>query len=208
MLGYERGQRIARALGNALVAPVIRPGISEHHMKFPGSFTLETDTFKRLLRDTCASVARHGFRNIVLIPTHGGNYNAMLEQQPALQSELPKVRIVLMERADSMAAHGVIQPELEIDPARAGIHAGLVETALVLVHRPDLVNMEAAPAGWVGEIGPEQMDLLIAEGVHALSDNGVLGDARGATSAMGEAYLNRWTEIYAAIIEQRLGEPG
>ena len=207
MLGYERGVRLAEALGNALVAPVIRPGISEHHMAFPGSFTISPETFKGLLREYCLSMARHNFQNIVLVPTHGGNYSAMEELLPELREALPRQKIILMSRSDSTAAHQVMQEELGVDPQKAGVHAGLVETAMVLVHRPDLVQMDLAPEGWVGTFGPEQYKILEGEGIQALSSNGVLGDARGATSEIGETYVARWTQIYADLISARLREP-
>ena len=42
-------------------------------MHFPGSFTLRPETFLALLEDLCASLARQGFRRVVVFPSHGGN---------------------------------------------------------------------------------------------------------------------------------------
>ena len=72
-LGTAIAERAARIAGNALVAPTLRPGLSEHHMHFPGSFTLRVETFVALLEDYCESLARQGFERIVLFPSHGGN---------------------------------------------------------------------------------------------------------------------------------------
>ena len=205
MLGYERGVRLAHALGNALVAPVIRPGLSEHHMSFPGSLTLQPETFKAILVEYCQSLARHGFENLVLIPTHGGNYAAMEEMVPIIQKGLPACRIILMTRQDSLAAHQTIQPKLNVDRLKAGVHAGEVETAMMMVHRRDLVRMEHAPEGWIGEFDEEAARILNEQGTRALSPNGVLGDARGATEDLGENYAAEWTELYARLIRARLG---
>jgi creatinine amidohydrolase len=204
MLGYERGVRLAEALGDALVAPVIRPGLSEHHMSFPGSFTLQPETFKALLLDYCQSLQRHGFENLVLIPTHGGNYGAMEEMLPKLQEALPDCHIILMTREDSQKAHRSIQPRLKVDSLKAGVHAGEVETAMMLAHRPDLVAMEHAPQGWIGEFDPLASQVLNERGIQALSPNGVLGDARGASEELGENYAALWTDIYAEVIRERL----
>jgi creatinine amidohydrolase len=204
MLGYERGTRLALALGDALVAPVIRPGLSEHHMNFPGSFTLQPETFKALLLDYCHSLARHGFQNLVLIPTHGGNYSAMEEMLPKIQSSLPDCRVVLMSREDSLGAHRSIQGRLQVDPLKAGVHAGEVETAMMIVHRPDLVTMELAPEGWIGQFDDEANKILNERGIQALSANGVLGDARGASQELGEQYAALWTDDYAHVIRERL----
>src|ERR1700694_2775422 len=64
---------IPRKLGNALVAPMV-PFVPEGdidppsgHMKYPGTISVSSDTFQRLLSDICASLRAHGFRRIVLI---------------------------------------------------------------------------------------------------------------------------------------------
>lgn len=204
MLGYERGVRLAQKLGNTLVAPVIRPGLSEHHMKFPGTITLQPDTFIRVVFEFCTSVASHGFRNLILIPTHGGNYAATESVYPQIKAALPHVNIILMSRDDSRAAQQQIQPALELDPAVVGVHAGLGETSYMLTFRPELVHMEKAEAGWVGSYDEQASARMAAEGIQALSSIGVLGDPREATVELGDAYLAAWTDIYAGIIKERL----
>ena len=76
-------EAIARKLGNALAAPVV-PFVPEGdidpptgHMKYPGTISLTEDTYERLLTDICASLATHGFRDIVLIGDSGGNQEGM-----------------------------------------------------------------------------------------------------------------------------------
>lgn len=46
VLGYAEAVDLAKRLGNTLVAPVIRPGLSKHHLGFPGSLTLRPEVFK------------------------------------------------------------------------------------------------------------------------------------------------------------------
>lgn len=72
------GLRVAEKLGKTLVAPTLRPGCSEYHMDFPGTITLSTETLMHVLRDVCVSLDRHGFENILLLPTHGGNFAPVL----------------------------------------------------------------------------------------------------------------------------------
>src|ERR1041385_9237549 len=60
--GSKLAEEVARSLGNALVAPTIRVGCSEHHMRFAGSLTLRIKTFEAICLDYCTSLARHGFR--------------------------------------------------------------------------------------------------------------------------------------------------
>lgn len=83
----------ARALGNALVAPIVRfvpegrleP--AEGHMRYPGTISLEESTFEALLRDLCRSYRAHGFRNIVLVGDSGGNQQGMARVAARLNAE-------------------------------------------------------------------------------------------------------------------------
>ena len=56
-----------------LVAEGLMCGISEHHMKHPGTLTLSPGTFLAALSDLIVSSARAGVRNIVVVNGHGGN---------------------------------------------------------------------------------------------------------------------------------------
>jgi len=76
-------EAIARKLGHALVAPIV-PFVPEGtieppsgHMRYPGSISVQADTFARLLTDIVASLRTGGFRDIVLIGDSGGNQAGM-----------------------------------------------------------------------------------------------------------------------------------
>ena len=84
ILGAAMGDRVARALGNALLAPAITIGCSEHHMDFAGSLTLSKETFAAVVGDVCRSLAHHGFGHIALIPTHGGNFASLAKAVRAI----------------------------------------------------------------------------------------------------------------------------
>ncbi len=74
---------IARRLGNALCAPIIKlvpeGGIEEPtgHMRYKGTISLREETFQAVLDDVASSLKAHGFRNIVFIGDSGGNQNGM-----------------------------------------------------------------------------------------------------------------------------------
>jgi len=78
-------EAIARKLGNALVAPIV-PFVPEGeidppsgHMRYPGTISVQEETFKRLLIDIAASLRVHGFQHIILIGDSGGNQAGMKE---------------------------------------------------------------------------------------------------------------------------------
>src|SRR5881409_975914 len=59
-----------------LVAEGILAGISEHHMRHPGTLSLQPGTFLAVLSDLIDSVVRAGFNNILVLNGHGGNMAA------------------------------------------------------------------------------------------------------------------------------------
>lgn len=201
--GEHLGDRVARALGDALLAPGLRIGCSEHHMAFAGSLTLREEIFAQVVADLCRSLAHHGFRYIVLIPTHGGNFAPLARAVEAIQPELPEANLIaftdltaFMEAVFRVGmAHGVT-------PERAGGHAGEHETSLMLVVRPDLVAMAEAQPGYVGDqlgIAP----IVFEQGFRAVTENGVLGDPRDASAGAGEAYLAAMTDLLVQFIIAR-----
>ncbi len=56
-----------------LVAEGLMAGISEHHMRHPGTLSLQPGTFLAALSDLIDSVVRAGFKNILVLNGHGGN---------------------------------------------------------------------------------------------------------------------------------------
>ena len=72
-------EAIARKLGNALCAPIIKlvpEGNIEpqsSHMASPGTISLRQETFRAMLTDVVHSLKMHGFKNIILIGDSSGN---------------------------------------------------------------------------------------------------------------------------------------
>src|SRR5262249_32107213 len=66
-------EAIARQLGNALVAPIIKfvpegtIAPPSGHMQYPGTISVREATFEALLTDVCSSLRQHGFTDIILL---------------------------------------------------------------------------------------------------------------------------------------------
>lgn len=56
-----------------VVAEGLMAGISEHHMRHPGTLSLRPGSFLNVLEDLIDSMARAGFQNILVLNGHGGN---------------------------------------------------------------------------------------------------------------------------------------
>jgi cysteine desulfurase len=71
-----------------LVAPPLWYGESSHHMALPGTISVRADTLRAVVKDVCRSLARHGFRKLVLINGHkGSNFPALISAAKSLHEE-------------------------------------------------------------------------------------------------------------------------
>jgi len=188
LIGDKMVERLARRLGKTLVAPTIRVGASEHHMEFAGSMTLREEVLEEVLVDYCRSLARHGFRAIVVITTHGGNNEAVGRAAERMKRESLSARV--LGQTDQVAyatAMVEVGGEYNITPGEVGAHAGHMETSLVLADYPDLADMKKAARGKV-DLGFDAADRLHEMGMHRLSPIGILGDATGSSAEAGKKY--------------------
>jgi creatinine amidohydrolase/Fe(II)-dependent formamide hydrolase-like protein len=173
--------RIARALGDALVAPVITyvPEGSwtqpSGHMAMAGTITLPEDRFQVLLEHTAKSLKAAGFRNIVLIGDSGGNQTGMSAVATKLNTEW---------KGTDFRAHFIgdyytkaqadqrryITEVLKIPASEIGSHAGIIDTAELLAISPEHIRTDKlAPASAAPGMGYSGNPMLAtAEIGHAL----------------------------------------
>ena len=186
--GTRLAEEVARRLGNALVAPTVRVGCSDHHMSFAGSLTLRPTTLEAVCHDYCVSLARHGFNRIGIIPTHGGNYAPLAEMLPRLRTAVAPACEVRLD-ADLMAMVALWREVVEAETrlgARVGGHADIAESSIMLALHPSLVREELAAEGFQAELDEAAIQQIIRDGLHTVTPNGIIGDARGLEARVGE----------------------
>lgn len=181
LLGEAYARGLAERLGDALVAPVIRPACSDHHMGFAGSLTISSRLLMDLLDAYLEALGRHGFERFVVMSSHGGNYPVLAEWE---RSRRPERTVVVSDIRVFDAGFEAIRSFGREDSW--GPHAEVMETAMMLHLHPDLVHMERAEPGFRGEM---QLEDLLERGMRAVSPNGIIGDPVGATEEMGAAVL-------------------
>lgn len=201
VLGDVLALGIAEKLGKALKAPTINVGCSEHHMKFPGTITLRKETLQDVLRDYVSSLSRHGFTRIVVLPSHGGNFEPIAEVTEELQSMSPDVDVV--SYTDLQAFVKIMTKTsagLGVSPEDSGAHAGEAEVSLMMHAYPRRVRVECIPdaRGYVGEFNEEATERIFADGIGALSPIGVLGDPKEASAEHGKKYVE---DLVEAIVD-------
>jgi creatinine amidohydrolase len=151
-------EAIARKLGNALVAPIIKfvpEGTIDPpsgHMQYPGTISLRQETFKLLLLDVCSSLKQHGFKDILLLGDSGENQRGMREVAASLNKKwhgTPTVVHFIPEyyeqdkwSFDFLKTLGVHQVPDVRSAARAGIHDDYHYEAIIATVDPRAIRTE------------------------------------------------------------------
>ena len=194
------GIRVAEKLGKALVAPTIRPGCSEHHMDFPGTITISPETLIRVLLDVCEALDRHGFENIILIPTHGGNFAPVVTATQIIAPKLKANVVSLADLGGLISKMNDAMAEFGVSAEEAGSHSGAAETSLMMAYKPDLVRGEKMTTGYMGPLTSK----YVRAGFKAVTPTGVFGDATKASRKAGKRIIELVTEMYVDNIKREL----
>lgn len=188
------GDELARAVADridAFVAPTVRVGCSSHHLDFPGTLSLEDETFHAIVRDLVSSLARGGFRRVVLLPTHGGNFAPLAAAVEGLEG----IEVVaLTDLSALLRIASVGEQEHGVPLGEGGLHAGEWEASMLLSIHPELVRMDRAEAGFTGEL-QEAIERMFKGGTKAVSENGAIGDPSRASAEHGRRYWDVALEI-------------
>jgi creatinine amidohydrolase len=188
------------------VLPMLPVGKSDEHLAFPGTLTLAAETLARVWTEIGESVARAGVRKLVLFNSHGGQPQVM-----EIVARDLRVRLGMVVVAYSWYLAGVpagLFPDQEV---RDGIHAGAIETSIMLHLRPDLVQMEHAAdfAPLMRQMAGEGYRLLSPTGparlgwqAQDLHPAGAAGDARAADAERGRAVVDHAARALVDLLRE------
>ncbi|TLS36781.1 creatininase family protein [Pseudalkalibacillus caeni] len=203
VIGQEVALRVAEKLGNALVSPVIRPGLSEHHMPMAGSITLRPEIYRGIIEDFVTGYKSHGFKKIIIFSSHGGNFNEnekivkeLKEVHPDIQLSSALSLTRLMElMAQFEKKYGLVEGSCA--------HGGAMETSVMLHIAPNQVDMDKAKAGYVGPMTEEVLNKLFNQGIVGITEVGIMGDPTKAKAEWGEYFLDLFSdEIVKAVRDE------
>jgi len=148
------GESIARALGNALVAPIVtlEPGNPMRPNLSPGTVVLSQATFQAVLTDMATSLKGMGFTTVILMGDSGGNQGAMKAVAEALTAKYPDPPqrfIFIPEYYDYASAQKMIQssgiPEqitIGASQGSDGLHEELAIDALMAQYDPETIRLD------------------------------------------------------------------
>ena len=140
---------IARAMGNTLIAPIVKfvpEGAIEptatSHMRYPGTISVTEETFERLLTDICSSLRTHGFKNIVLIGDSGGNQTGMRVVAEVLNSswDTAKSKVYFIPEYYDFDAVSEWLERQGIHEVPEGLHDDFAMTAMMMSVDPESVR--------------------------------------------------------------------
>ncbi len=176
-------EKIALALGNALVAPVLSYVAEGNidpptaHMRFPGTITVPEPVFEKVVESAARSFRHHGFRDIVLLGDHGGYQKGLQAVAARLNREWAASGARVHAVPEYYHATEIAYPQLlkqrGYRAEEIGTHAGLADTSLALAVDPRLVRAERLHA----EPHPGRVD-------------GVYGDPSRSTAELGQLGVN------------------
>ena len=208
-IGYAVGERVARKLGRALLAPVIRPGCSDHHLAFPGSLSIPQEVFIETVIGCVRSLAPHGFNTFILLSQHGGNFGALEVAAKRLRAEFEPKGVRIIDFAGMQRLQETMQVMLNTAAALGapqevdGVHAEATETSVMMARHPHLVATDRLERGLMGHVDAEE---LFRRGFRAMSPNGIIGDATKASPEIGEAVVEALSDHLVAAVRRQLGD--
>ena len=180
-------EKIARVLGNTLVAPVIayvpEGGINPptEHMRFPGTITVPEEAFEKILESTARSFKQAGFRDIVFLGDHGGYQRAEKAVAARLDREWSATEVRAHAIEEYYRASEAEFPQLlkgkGYREEEVGTHAGLADTSLMLAVDPTMVRTNRLrpgdgthgdPARSNPQLGQLGVDLIVTRTVETI----------------------------------------
>ena len=181
--------KLADALGDqAVLAPPVRYGLSEHHLAFAGTVTVGVNAYLAMLGDVVAGLGRLGLRRILIVNGHAGNIDALrLVGRQARQQGLLVAHLMWLQLArDEIRTWARSE--------RFG-HACEIETSIAMALLPGRVRMDALPEpAELPSFEPlsDPPAPMVDEPIrtHEWTRSGALGDPRLASVEAGRAIVD------------------
>jgi creatinine amidohydrolase len=179
---------IAREIAAAYPVHLLPPltiSCSHEHEAWPGTVSISAATLHAVVRDIAESLRRSGVDALILVNGHGGNY---VLRNVVQESVGTGTRMALFPGSadwDTARTEAGIQT-----PAHSDMHAGEVETSILLHAHPELVR----PGYESSDFLADDRRHLLTLGMPAYTESGVIGRPSLATAGKGK-------EILAALVD-------
>jgi creatinine amidohydrolase len=190
-----------------LFLPTQQIGLSPEHARFAGTLTLSAETVIRMWKEIGAGVARAGVKKLVLFNAHGGHVGAMDIVARELRAEHGLIVYSVSWFNLPLGAAGA---QFGADEHRFGVHAGDIETSMMLALAPQQVRMgEAKIFRSTSEQRAADYAILgngksakLGWAMEDYNAQGAAGNAAAATAPRGQAVVDAAAEQLALLLAE------
>ena len=193
-----------------LFLPTQAIGLSPEHARFAGTLTLKNETVLRLWTDIAESVAAAGVSKLLLFNSHGGNVSVMDLVARDLRARLSLLvyRCSWFDLPLRDAVGNDLATQFDALEHRFGIHAGAIETSMMLALQPQRVDMaQARDFASSAQQRAKQFD-IIGNGKSAkwgwqmqdYNRSGAVGNASSADGEKGRAWVDAAGRALAQVL--------
>jgi creatinine amidohydrolase/Fe(II)-dependent formamide hydrolase-like protein len=201
MMARETARAIALKLGNAIVAPVLPFSPNNASAEMPGTIGLSAPLFAQINEEIAEQLIKSGFKNVVLMGDHGGGQKDLKEVAAKLDQKYASqgIRVVYSDEVYQKAQDDFDKWCVEHGYSSGG-HANISDTSemIYLGANKGYVRMDLLPTA-LGDPVPAP-----GQKQQRTVNNGVTGDPRRSSAALGKRYFDMKVAYAVRQIHQLL----
>ena len=193
-----------------LFLPTQPVGFSPEHTRFAGTLTLKAATLISLWTEVAESVAASGVKKLVLLNSHGGQAGLLDVVARDLRSRLGML-VYSVNSFNLPLVNGSGESVAGLFSAhenRFGIHAGDIETSIMLALKPEQVDMAKAQDFHSTSQDRAENFSILGDGrsaklgwqIQDYNPHGAAGNAAAATAGKGRALLGAMGHSLAQLL--------
>lgn len=179
-------------------------GFSPEHLGFSGTLSLSSQILTLMIKEVGKQLSEIGFKRLILLNAHGGQISLLNTASRELRVIAPKLSVFPCFLWSGVDGLDNLLTKSEIEN---GLHASLAETSLMMSIKKERVGDERPcegisidiPKGWSLE-----GDSPTAWFTKDISNSGVIGDSRGASSELGneikKLLVNHWYNMLLSLM--------
>jgi creatinine amidohydrolase len=202
-------EQVERAMADrVLLLPTLWPGLSTHHMHFPGTLDVPQMAYIQLITELGKSMASMGAQKAFILNGHGGNDTPLRAALRELKTAVPQTRFVFASYWTLAAA--TLREVRESELGGMG-HACEMETSVMLHLHPHRVKLDRAVSDGPTCADPyRKADMQYARPVffvnefHEVTPSGVMGRPDTASAEKGKRFLDGIVTEVTEFIEHYL----
>ncbi|WP_405997591.1 creatininase family protein [Streptomyces sp. NBC_00829] len=171
--------------------PPVTISCSHEHAAWPGTVSISAATLHLVVRDIADSLHASGVRALILVNGHGGNYVLRNVVQESVGAAMPMALFPGPADWDAARTRAGVQT-----PSPSDMHAGEVETSILLHAHPELVR----PGYETSDFLADERKHLLTLGMAAYTESGVIGRPSMASAEKGKHMLASLVDSFGEYV--------